>query len=277
MKYFLSIENNDYHRWQTELLIESFKFHGKQDDLVIAVAKNDEPSPLRYFKNLREHKNKFNHDNVGRGAGHLPLNKLFAMAHAVHYGHLGNEFMSIHPDMLLYKTVEKWPQTTSNVLYYPSRDTGDLILDNFKKNFLRRNKMWIPMGESMIFKDVPESYFSFAYRQMHRFLEIDGPNWDIEQAAWMASAASHATNSAYRLKFSEVNVEMSLLHPNKQAFMIHYKHGMPSVFNKRNYKLAVESSLILSSYADPLDAMLTSSPTHLVDYLHKIIRTYRQN
>jgi hypothetical protein len=71
MDYLVSIENCQFFSWQIELLYESMKFYGLEENLVIACA-NLENKKLRFKK-------VFYHENVGRNNNYLPLNKTFSL------------------------------------------------------------------------------------------------------------------------------------------------------------------------------------------------------
>ena len=85
MKYFVSIENTSYFYWQIELLIQSFKMHGLENDLIISIADNQIPKNNMYFKNLIKHKNLYSHENVGKERNYLPLNRIYSLEKMMSY------------------------------------------------------------------------------------------------------------------------------------------------------------------------------------------------
>ena len=103
MKYLVSMEKTDYHLWQIELLIESFKIQSLDEHLIIAVADNEKG--IKYFnpKNLNKHKDKFLHKNLGKRQNYLKFNKWYAANIAANK--ITNEFVLLEPDMILVEPI----------------------------------------------------------------------------------------------------------------------------------------------------------------------------
>ena len=274
MKYFVSIENTDYHRWQTELLIESFKILGKADDLYIAIAENKKSQPNRYLKNITEHKNKFNHTNLGDLYSHLPLNKIYSLNEMVKKQTLGDQFAVLHPDMILYQPMTMLPDGV-NLIYHPNADADDSYVSNLKKQIINDKFQWLSLGDTMIFNKAPDDFFQNVFDEMVNLCKSVGKKWELEKAAWMIALVKRL-RAGKQMRITSASLEMSLLHPRKNSMVIHYKHGLPPKFNKRHYKQTF-NPIIISSQMDPLDAMLLDNPTPATNYLQKVVRSYKDS
>jgi hypothetical protein len=274
MKYFVSIENNNYHHWQIELLIQSFKMVGLQDDLHISIAENRLPQSAKYIHNLKEHKNKYICDNPGRKNGCLSLNKISSLKQLIDLNILGDQFVVMHPDMILFRGINDLP-ADSQLIYHRNGDNEDSITSHIKKNVTDLKVPWMSMGDTMVFNKCPVKFFEIVQNQMIDLMnQFGGRDWDIEKNVWICAVVA-LLKQGTRLKINQVQLEMSLLHPNKNTSMIHYTHGIPPVFHKKYYE-NIKGGLIVTSANDPLDSILLQNPTTASNYLHQVIFEYRK-
>jgi len=130
------------------------------------------------------------------------------------------------------------------------------------------------LGYTMVFNDVPTSFFENTLSIMEALPEERGNDWDVEKGAWMYSIIQHHSNNV-EFTFHPAQLEMSLLHPNYDANFIHYTHGIPPVFHKRHFKFE-HPGFIMTEFAHPYDVFDVHNPTKITDYMKKVIHSYNQ-
>lgn len=269
MQYFVSIENTNYFYWQVELLIESFKMHGLQDQLVIGIAENETPKRAGIAKNLLSHPNKFMHENSAVPYG-LSSNQIQGVAAALANKYLSCPFTLIHADMVLVKPVK---EIEGDIVISPYEFHLQSVVDPYLSEIAKVKEAkvddfpkTIPVGGVMVFnKDVPADFFAQVQSRM-RTLAKESPNEDKAKAAW----ALGIYDFLGLLQLSQAYLETHLLAAKTENF-VHYAHGIPPVFNKRYYK----GDLCLTN--NPYEVMLDHNPTPCTDYLHKVIHAYRND
>jgi hypothetical protein len=267
MKYFVSIENIDYFRWQVELLIESFKVWGSQNDLIISIAQNESLDTGRFLHNLRNHKNIYAHENIGKKEDCPQLNKLYGLLYAHERGLLGKQYFVIHPDMLLLKKVVSVNVPNDNLVYHPDLDPIGFDLSISTKSL---DTNFLTLGDTMLFNNMPASFIRSAYTMMGELRKNSGSSdWDIERAAWALAMSTH--NGV--IKTSIRVFETPLTNTNDAAAFIHYKHGMPGLFCKSQFKNHPDS-LIMAPSNDPLKLIGANNPNKSTEFMNKIILSY---
>lgn len=271
MDYFVSIEDTNYFGWQTEILIQSFKRLNLQDSLVVGVAMNPSSKLPKYFRNLNEHKRKFEHQNVGRDKNYLPLNRLLAIIHALNQGHLKQPFALIHADMVL--TAPLAEPTIENSVTFNTEYVDSVILKKIEP--LVRPIMDIkglseppplPLGASVIFNRIPTYFFSRVYQRTVQLIG-DGSDmdWDIEKAAWILSCYENLGSFA----FSGSNYVSPMVHNKLDVPIVHYKHGTTPYFNKLHFMYDVAMLSIGSQ--DPYAVILEQSPVACTKIIQDLI------
>jgi hypothetical protein len=267
MDYFVSIENTPYFRWQTELLIESFKIQGLQDQLVIAIAEHDEPQMSGYTRNLSVHNRKFAHYNYGKEKGYKYLNRPFSLYSALYAGLLKQPFTLIHPDMLLLKPVPE-PEH-ENVLFHleniPSPALRKLILPYLDK-ILKAKEIDIDktnavsMNGSVMFDCVPHVFFARVLERMETMIkEFPQESMHTYRAAWIITFYEYFNLMAYH--GTHLDKHLTSKH---EANFLHYRFGMPPNFVKQNYQFNGMQFSLTKVPSDPYTAMrsLTESSSH---------------
>jgi hypothetical protein len=256
--YFVSIENTPYHHWQIELLIESFRLHGLEERLFVAIA--DSPSNSSP-KNLTSHKLCALHANYGS------LNKITSLISSLESGKLKQPFVLLHPDMVLYKPIPM--EHPENIVFHTAEPDEALkasledkihpILEG--KGLSRDFLPWLPVGATMYFKDVPLDFFKRVHGWMYFFKN--------EKAAWILSMYEHLG----MLSMAGRQFESNLWHTNVDLPIIHYSGGFPPFFHKGAYK---NPDWVLTEVKDPHDALKLSLTTN-TEYVDKVINSYRKN
>lgn len=249
MDYFVSIENTMRDHWQIELMIESFKYHGLEDNLLIAIAEKEKDPTNGYFTyNLREHKRKYLHRNIGTERGYSPLNELYFLEKAIEEKRLNQPFVLLKPDMVLFQPiqVEMKAENFPEIIVCP--DPG-FTFDYANKHFPKFNESfnsqedvlkqkWINPGELYIFNNIAESFIRRVILLCETYVFYQYYNLNFE-TAW-----EETVKLAWSIFISEIS-ESVLIHGNYSLIqnmmdygknpIIHYKHGMPPEFNKKMF------------------------------------------
>jgi len=284
MQYFVSAEDTTYHHWQLELLIESFKLHGVQDQLVIAVAQNNEQKLVDYNHNIKNVKNIFLHENIGRKRGYLPLNRPYSLNTAINQGFIKQPLTVIDPDMML---VSPLPHPVENVQFQLKplftldyveqnhcnvrKHIGELLKLKNKED--SQINYWIPLGNVMTFNSVPNEFFGRVV-EWTEILEYERKKstkenwWYTEKVAWIMTLLEYHGHLSYKGRY---NYEMNMLDNNVNNHFIHYNHGLPPVFSKRMYRYQPPSGFTMGSL---FDVLLENNPTSTTNYMQEVVRSY---
>ena len=233
MDYFVSIENCQFFRWQVELLYESMKSFGLENNLVVGCA-NFEKKQLNFPR-------VFYHENYGRKNNYLPFNKTFSLCYALKNNLIKQPFALIDPDMIMMSPLLE--SENSYVQHWPF-----LEYENLKKcgyNFDIEEKFWKPCGGIYYFNNIDENYLLNVHKILHEMISVFYTNlegaakWQIEMVAF-----------AYVLSkcFVEIRYDLqSSLMENNNCNFIHYCNGYYPYFNKR-----IHNELREFSFGNPL-------------------------
>ena len=283
MQYFVSAENSSYFYWQLELLIESFIMQGLENDLVIGLAENNDQKIRGYSSNLVRYGNKFMHQNEGRDADYLPLNRVHAIRYALAYKLIKFPFAIIH-------IILKNPIKLSN----EDEDYG-IIINNFEeisegetKNIKeeiapsiaklaedRKAKIEdlpkIPFFSAPIVFTEKMEYFAdtFFTRLQFNMLEIlknKGEKFPCERAAWELTLTESFQHCVMKGKF----MAASMMHDGDNVNFIHYKSGIPPVFHKKFYEY---NQGIYYAGSGPYETILEHNPTTSTAFVHQVIKS----
>ena len=268
MDYFVSIENTPYHRWQVELLIESFKAQNMADNLLVAIANNTSPQHDVYTNNLFAHPRKFVHANVGKEAGYLPLNKLFALYTATKSGLLTQPFAVLHPDMMLLKPIE--PLEVANVVMHAESFTPieavDLLVQThwdaavaFRKLELNKSPSFHVLG-TMVFNCVPALFFLRTMNLAKDLLKFHPTVADHEASTAMnISLCDYVGLLVYRTAIMDRSLQS-----NSPANLLHYRSGSLPSFHKRHFLHESVAFSINMTASNPYEALLKlqASPSY---------------
>jgi hypothetical protein len=241
MDYFVSIENTPSDLWQIELLIESFKLHNLQDDLLIAIA-----GDYTKTKNLAEHKRIICHN-------FHPFNTIFSLIGVLRAGFLKEPFVFLHPDMILLEPFKDvWLE---NIVFHPQET-------NFKQP-----RPFAP-GGVIRFNLVPYKFFYMVLGQAEKIKEENLENEkDILKAAWTDVIIA---NQTYH-EISGQQLEVALFDTNIENIpIIHYRDGLPPVFHKNLF-----SRHLSLSEKNPYETLLEHNTTIVTNYVKKVIHSYK--
>jgi hypothetical protein len=266
MKYLLSIENNYYHRWQTELLIESFKYHSIADDLCIFISNKDNATTNNYVKNIISHKNK--HFHVGEKD--VYLNKINCLKYVIEHKMLDFPICLIHPDMVLQNPIKANSEKDILFSYNPDRDS---FFDDIEKEIIKQidsRPKFIPFGNVVLFNNINLDFLNNLYHNYVNFSKRDV--YKARRYSWIYTLTQNSyglLKDCFSLGVEEF--EQTLLHHNLTNNFIHYQHGLGSDWNKYQFKRPD----VLLGTSGPYDSFLSSEiTTSSTEYLKKIINNY---
>jgi hypothetical protein len=270
MQYFVSAENIAYHHWQLELLIESFKMHNLQDSLVIGLAANTEPiysEPI----NLSSHKNVFIHDNVGKEKNCPSFNRAYGLYVALNKDLIKAPLTILHPDTILVKPLElKNIDVTFQIDpdFTIERSKSEEFLKNVKEAKNIKEDLWLPLGDTICFEKLPDDLVKRVLK-ITDYLTETHANWeDAEKTGWALTLLEYYGHLSY---YGTVALENTLLDTELKSF-IHYRRGLPPYFNKHMFHFEPPT---IFSMGDPYDILLKYNANKVMDYVGKVINSYR--
>lgn len=287
MQYLVSVENNSYFYWQLELLIESFLMHGLQDNLLITMAENEEPKLRQYSKNLVKYCKKIIHPNVGKEKDFLQANRIYAIRQAFYAGDIDLPFSVIHADMVLKNPIENYNKQTDIVLNNYSLSDSKLsidfienqgildrlvdekIIDNEAKEELKK----LPFAMPIIFNESLDREFLLKFFDKLTINLQDlittkkqQKEFPIERTCWMQTLMESV--GFYSISSSFLSTEL-MNTDNLDAPFIHYKYGIPPIFNKKFFKFEHGKY-----FEGPFELLLEYNPTSNTDFVQEVIKSY---
>ena len=266
MKYLLSIENNYYHRWQTELLIESFKYHSVQDDLYIFIANKDNLTTDNYKKNIISHKNKYFHV----GLKNVYLNKLNCIKYVIENKIIDCPICVIHPDMILNNPIISTKNKDILFSYNPDKEA---FFDNLEKEIIKKidsKPNFVPFGNVVLFNNLN---LDFINNLIYNYVKLSKQDlYKSRRYSWIYTLIQNSYGLLENcLSLGIEEFEQTLLHHNLNNNFIHYQHGLGSDWNKYQFK----GPDVLLSTSGPYDSFLKSeTATSGTEYMKKIINNY---
>jgi len=270
MQYFVSIENTAYHLWQAELLVESFKYHKLEDDLLVVIADNQTPTYTAYKNNLINHKNKFVVPNFGKA-----FNKIRSVMWALEEGHLKKPFVLLHPDMVLQKPI---PQKNNSIVFNQENNQAlkKKLAGYLKKCLIAQESewfLWMPLGSTLIFNDdVPDIFFTHVCEEIYPLMKEFGQDCNLESFAWVTAIYKHILfKNKFKLTVCADNLEQTMIDHNTTNNIIHYKHGIPPAFSKHHFRY--ESPIMLNTQS-PFECIIENNVTSSTNFVCNLITHY---
>ena len=279
MDYLVSVENTPYYHWQLELLIESFKRHSCEDNLLICLAASDASANPMFWKNLPEHKRIQGHENIGKIRGFGPLNNLYSIMWANQFDWIKQPFASIPPDVVLYKPLTIYFSDYPEIIFSPSPfftvDAAEDAVGPFwelsQKEKAFYEQSWIPMGSITLFNNIPAYIFertTILAEKLALYQLLDGREiWEhTDKLAWAMNLADFIG----QIKFTgDYSLSMTMLNEGDSPF-IHYEHGLPPVFNKTMFQYSPPNFV---SFGDPYAILAENSPTQSAHFISQLAQT----
>lgn len=245
--------------------------HNEADKLCIGIANPEKPSLEDFTRNLTEHPNKF----VFSDYEDKPvLNRIFGTAVAIKEKEIEQPFVLLDCDSMLREPFK--PDRDDHLIFHTAEPNKDLkskigkhISESLKGNHIQEETLpWIPMGDTICFNGIDERFFFRALEWGDRLHEEFGNSIDVDNAAWIMAAYDFIRVESIHNDFLEV----TMMHHDIEAPFVHYEHGLPPDFIKRNF--TYKKSLSFFSAGSPFDAILKNNPTSVTDYMQKVVRSY---
>jgi len=279
MDYLVSAENTPYQQWQLELLIESFKYHNCEKDLLVCLAESDAPTHPLFWRNIATHQRIQGHENIGKIRGYKGLNALYDLAWAVHSKWITQPFAYIPTDVVLKNKLDIQLQSEfSEVVFSPSPfftlESAEEAVGPFwevtNKNRADYETAWIPLGPIMVFNKIPEDFFDRAIVLAEKLalqqLLNKQPIW--EHTATLAWAMNLSDFVGQLLLRGDYTLTMTMLDSSNSPF-VHYEHGLPPVFNKTMFQYAAPDFV---SFGDPFEVLAENSPTESAHFISELAK-----
>lgn len=290
MQYFVSTENTPYNNWQLELLIESFKHHHCEKDLLVVVAEEqNEFQPYPYF-NIENHKRIYEHVNIGKQQGYSPLNSVYSMIWAVENNQIAQPFISLPIDTILSNPNYDFDFNSnySEIIFKPDpfltiaeaeKNVGPIwhCLENTKEYY---EENWVPVGSIMGFNHCGPEIF-------HRTISLM-QTLAIEQIIKKNQIWKHTDRLAWAINLADLNEKIvlrenyslstSLLSFDKTTPFIDYEYGIPPIFNKSMFQyLPPEYISFGNPYEVLKDAGSTPNAFLLSQLANNILKSHDKN
>lgn len=266
MNYFVSIEKTSYDLWQIELLIQSFKKLGIQDNLYIAIADTNQPVNVNFTSNIKQHKNKFLFPNING-----VKKQFFCLASLVYENKLPLPFVTIHPDMVIVKDIPKYDID----FVFSSFDEDQNYKNEFKNiaiNLTNRDTLPLikPSAVYYIGENIQKSFFDILYKFSLVLDKFSGNDW-LEKAIWYLSVTEYCNDK--EITIGHQLFEQCLLNYDLFANFIHYKHGYPPYFHKKHFQYKEPCFLSLEE-SDPFKAICLVNSNESTKHIIDIVESY---
>lgn len=268
MDYFVNIEDTPYDHWQLELLIESFKILNLEDKLLVAVTSSTQNPIEEFLYNFRQHKRVINYPNIGAARGYNQLNRYYCLSACLEQGLLTQPFTLLEPDMILNIPIQEYSQNIVlqldpffNLEYINSQFDITKYLEIIKNPI-----KWIELGSTMVFKDVPISFFkslpSLIEELAIKQIELSGKIFEDTDKIAMTINLMMSHNLSINCVY---DLEVPLVGHEINRNIIHYEHGLPPFFNKKMFQFKSPINFAMGTY-NPILAIgkETSTPATLV-------------
>jgi len=273
MDYFVDLEQTPFNQWQLELLIESFRRHNLQDNLVVCLNESDSQFNIEFMMNIYGHKRTIAHRNIGRDRGYDKLNSFYGINWALEEGLLKQPFYKIPLDAVLFAPPPPTPDYPIVSYQIDPMFTPDLVMENtdlFDKKQLEEN--WPSAGEILYFNKFPEIFFyqladlteKLVFRQMRK----TGKFWELTHRL------------AFNLKLQEYVGKVPIqgvydyesdMYSNYPKYFIHYDKGFMPIFRKEMFAYSPPDYI---SFGNPFKVLSENFPSGAFHYMSILARSY---
>jgi len=279
MEYLVSAENTPYQQWQLELLIESFKYHNCEKDLLVCLAESDTPIHSLFWRNIASHERIQAHENIGKVRGYKELNALYDLSWAVQNKWITQPFTYIPTDVVLKNKLNIPLQSEfSEIVFSPSPfftlESAEEAVGPFwevtNKKKADYETSWVPLGPIMIFNKIPEELFERAIVLAEKLalnqLLRKQPIWEhTTTLAWAMNLSDFVGQIMLR---GDYTLTMTMLDSSNSPF-VHYKHGLPPVFNKTMFQYTAPDFV---SFGDPFEILAENFSTESAHFISELAK-----
>jgi hypothetical protein len=273
MDYFVNLDQTPFNQWQLELLIESFRRHNMQDQLVVCLNESDSPINPEFAMNIAGHKRIISHRNIGKDRGYTKLNSFYGISWALEEGLLKQPFCKVPLDSVLFSEPPTTPDYPIVSYQIDSMFTPELVLEHtdlFDKKKLEEN--WPSAGEFLYFNKFPNIFFSYvadlAERLIFRQMRKTGSFWDMTDRL--------ALNLAIQEYVGKVPIQgaydyESDMYNNYPKNFIHYDKGFMPIFHKEMFSYAPPNYI---SFGNPFKVLSENFPSGAFHYMSLLAKSY---
>lgn len=277
MKYFVGTTLSTEVQWQLELMIESFKYAGIEDKLYIFISTDGKPKFHESFcQNLTSHKNLFIQPNYGKRKGYLPLNCISNLIEAMNKKILGDEFVILPTDCVIYKEPESIEENSgckfqTDLLFSPEVINQKIdMLSVFEINPTEiTTEMWPYATQIIQFKNFHVTFFEDLLYRTERYL-FNQFHKRIKHFPKTIQTAINLHLKMYIGKYLPIQTTTmcnQLLDHEINNF-VHYDTGYYPIFNKSMFKYNPVA------LADPFEILANNKPTFAFAYLSGLAENY---
>lgn len=280
MDYFVSVNQNAYHDWQIELLIESFREHGLNNKLTVMAADLGEE---RYGSlcNITSHEGYIPHISLGSRRGVQKLDEIYDLMWLTEKGKIGQHFCMLKPHMVLkhgnmtHNFPLNQPSMQIAVDPYFTFEEALKCFGNFCKNQTHDEshyqKNWIPVGNAICFSNMPQSFFNrlgyLAERMaLHQIMEKREVSEHSNRIALTLNIIDHIGAANISVSYNLI----SSMSDGGYLPLIDYSHGVPPVFNKSMFTFAPPAKM---SFGDPIEVLASCKVSPNADYMSSIAQS----
>lgn len=193
---------------------------------------------------------------------------------------LKQPFCSISSDVVLYHPLAISSFTgNSEIIFDPdpfftiemAQETVGPFWEWMNKPKSDYETRWVPIGPIMIFNHVPLMIFQRTIMlaetlALHQLL-ADKPIWKhTNKLAWAINLADYVGQIQLR---GDYTLAMNMLSGGDSPF-IHYKHGLPPVFNKTMFQYSPPN---FASFGDPFEVLAAHSPTPASHFISQLAQS----
>ena len=275
MDYFVSANYQPFCQWQIELLIESFKRHNRQDNLVVSLTKMDEEIIHPDFNmNIVSHKRMIIHDNIGKIRGYNKLNDFYALMWAIKDGFVKQPFMVVPLDSVLFTPPPDLPDHPIFSYQVDPFFTPELIQKNIGEiiDITQLEENWPLIGNLFVFNKFPIEFFeqlielteSLVFKQLRN----NGKFWEFTDRLAL-NLLIHKFIGKVPLQ-GIYDYESDML-SNFPKHIIHYDKGLLPIFHKDMFPYAPPNYF---SFGNPFKVLSENSPTGAFNYMSELARSY---
>lgn len=269
MDYFIDLDQTPFHQWQLELLIESFRYHNLQDNLVVCLNETFN-SPLEFNINSKIHKRIIKpYRNIGKLRGYNKLNAFYNIHSALKEGLLKQPFCKMPIDCVLFEpmSIQDYPIISFQV---DPDFTPQLIIE--KTNLSVKEENWPSIGEIVCFNNIPIEFFQqliyrteqLAFRQAKESCKI----WEDTDRLSLNLKVQECVG---QVNIQGVYTYQSTMYSNKPQNFICYKKGFLPIFEKKMFSYEPPHYF---SFGNPFKILSEHFPSGAFYYMSTLAKNY---
>lgn len=276
MDYLVVAPHTPFYHWQISLLLQSFRGHGMEENLVILLLSDSSPQHSTFYNSFGNHSRL----HIMRFAcdQHPEILRANGIRHAVNAGLVTSPFVFIPPWCLLRSPMAR-PQANITFSFsadfdFPRLDTFGISSDAIQRR-MHNQRRWLPTGEIVAFDEVGDDFFNkvVSHAELLAFDSIrDGlkkGEEDYPRALCRAGIAFTALESSQRYTFDTTrHLECTLKEHDANANFINYFYGYPPSFSRCFYPGSGDQ---LMAYGSPFQGMLDLPANHATNFLKQVV------